>query len=192
MSQHTQYPVSHVLITRQNAEKDAEIIGQKNKLGESNNNGRKVFATSIMHKFGEAHIREPLWKAPSVIPTGKGGLELATFTEYSCQDRHKHQRGIEIYTVLKGIMKIYINDTGPHLLHAGDEIVILPGTIHEVIQQKQGDREKESAFELIVRVHSVYCHGAEDKYVQLKSDGQWLKWSDLSKAQRFSAYKQQK
>jgi hypothetical protein len=38
MSQHTEYTLSHVLITRQNAEKDAEIIGQKNKLGESNNN----------------------------------------------------------------------------------------------------------------------------------------------------------
>ncbi|PKH03661.1 hypothetical protein CXF72_05205 [Psychromonas sp. MB-3u-54] len=192
MSQHTEYPVSHVLITRQNAEKDAEIIGQKNKLGESNNNGRKVFATNIMPDFGETLITEALWKAPSVLPTGKGGLELATFTEYASQDRHKHQRGIEIYTVLKGIMKIYINDSGPHLLHSGDEVVILPGTIHEVIQQKQGDHEKGSAFELIVRVHSIYCYGAEDKYVQLKSDGPWLKWSDLSKPQRFSAYKKQK
>ncbi len=192
MSQQTEYPVSHVLITRQNAEQDAEIIGQENKLGESNNNGRKVFATSIMHKFGEELITEPLWKAPSVLPTGNGGLEVATFTEYSGQDRHKHERGIEIYTVLKGIMKIFIDDTGPHSLHTGDEIVILPGTIHEVIQQKHGDREKGSAFELIVRVHSVYCHGAEDKYVQLKSDGRWLKWSDLSKSQRFSAYKKQK
>ncbi|ABM03496.1 hypothetical protein Ping_1710 [Psychromonas ingrahamii 37] len=192
MSQHTEYPVSHVLITRQHAEKDAEMIGQKNKLEEANNNGRKIFATRIMPDFGEELITESLWKAPSVLPTGKGGLELATFTEYSAQDRHKHQRGIEIYTVLKGIMQIYINDTGPHLLHAGDEIVILPGTIHEVIQQKHSDRDKEAAFELIVRVHSVYCHGAEDKYAQLKSNGPWLAWSDLSKTQRFSAYKKQK
>ena len=192
MSQQTEYPVPHVLITRQNAEQDAEITGRENKLGESNNNGRKVFAISIMHKFGEELITDPLWKAPSVFPTGNGGLEIATFTEYSDQDRHKHKSGIEIYTVLKDIMKIFINDNGPHSLHVGDEIVILPRTIHEVIQQKHGDREKRAAFELIVRVHSVCCYGAEDKYVQLKSDGQWLKWSDLSKSQRSSAYKKQK
>jgi quercetin dioxygenase-like cupin family protein len=87
-------------------------------------------------KFGEVEISDPLWRVPAVFPTGDGGLEVATFTEFAGQDRNKHEVSTEIYTVLKGKLLMYINDEGPYELDATDEVVILPGTIHEVVQTK--------------------------------------------------------
>jgi uncharacterized cupin superfamily protein len=185
------YPVPFVLITRDFVQRDAEVMGKENKLGRENNNGRKICATEVMTQFDEHTIREPLWKVPAVLPTGDGGLEVATFTEFAGQDRHKHFKGTEIYTVLQGELEIYIDDKGPYVLQAGDEVVILPETVHEIIQKKRRSRDVGETFDLLARVHSLNCYGAADKYVQLEQGGKWQRWSDLSKDERARAYRKQ-
>jgi len=181
--------VPFVLIKNEYALLDGELIQQENKLGLLNNNGRKVLATSVREDFGEELIDNPIWRVPKILPTGDGGIEIATFTEFANQDRHKHLRGTEIYTVLKGKLKIYINDEGPFILNELDEIVILPNTIHEVIQNNLEIRTNFESFDLVIRVHSINCYGAFDKYVQLESDGKWELWQDLSKEKKMLAYK---
>ena len=42
-----------VLITKGRAECDAEVIGEKNKTGSKDNNGRKICATEVIPRFGE-------------------------------------------------------------------------------------------------------------------------------------------
>jgi len=183
-------PVPYVLITLKNAEEDAVPVGEnRKKIAKPSNNGRKVFATAVMHQFGEELITDPVWKAPQVFPSGEGGIEIATFTEFSGQDRHKHDRGTEIYTVLRGTLRIYINDVLLDPLLVGDEIVIPPGTVHQIVQETTAPQAASSGSELLVRVHSISCYGVADKYVQLNSNGPWLKWSGLSKTQRSVAYK---
>lgn len=183
------YPVPYVLVTRFFVELDAGPAG--NKLGKADNNGRKILATDVMSKFGEVEINDPLWRVPAVLPTGLGGLEVATFTEFAGQDRHKHGVSTEIYTVLKGTMLIYINDEGPHELNAMDEVIIFPGTIHEVVQKKRRARDPGEGFELLVRVHALNCHGVDDKFVQLAPNDEWHCWSKLSVEDRKRAYKKQ-
>jgi hypothetical protein len=178
------------LIFGDNVESDAELTGGENKLGKKDNNGRKILARSIKTEFGEFMIENPIWRAPAIYPTGDGGLEVSTFTEFSAQDRHKHEKGIEIYTVLEGTLQIYINDI-LITLHATDEVVILPKTVHEVVRTEHRDRNSSENFRLLVRVHSINCHGEHDKYVQLVRDGEWRCWADLSKEERACAYKRQ-
>jgi hypothetical protein len=89
-------------------------------------------------------------------------------------------------------MGIFINDEGPFVLNALDEVVVLPGTIHEVIQKKPNQtRAKFEEFDLLVRVHSINCLGETDKYVQVEQDSEWICWQDLNKNQRETAYKKQ-
>jgi quercetin dioxygenase-like cupin family protein len=166
--------LAYVTISLDNVRRDACIDNSlMRKLETPENNGRKIFATSVMPQKGETTIDQELWVAPSIFPTGNGGIEIATFTEYSSQDRHRHDRATEIYTVLKGQLIFYINDREIPVLHEGDEIVILPGTVHQV--RKPSYRlEKKDDFELIVRVHSISCYGEDDKYVQLEPDGKWV------------------
>lgn len=168
---------------------DKTTVSKDSKLGHEANNGRKICATSVMEKFDEVEISNPVWNVRAVLPTGNGGYEVATFSEYSGQDRHMHHQGIEIYNVLKGTMQIRINDIDLLTLDMGDEIIILPKTIHEVVQQKQGSATPGTDYELLVRVHSLNCYGADDKYVQLTKDGKWMKWSDISKEERKKAIK---
>ena len=190
MSLTTRFLVPYVLITLENAEEDAVPSGKKEKkIAQPGNNGRKVFATKVMHEYGEELITSPVWKAPQVFPTGDGGIEIATFTEFTGQDRHMHQKGTEIYTVLRGRLEIYINDTLLSPLVAGDEIVIPPGAVHQIVEPKGVTPTEGCNFQLLVRVHSISCYGVEDKYVQLDPAGPWLRWSDLSKAQRAAAHK---
>jgi mannose-6-phosphate isomerase-like protein (cupin superfamily) len=176
-----QYPVPFILISRASVERD-------NKLGLPGNNGRRVCATAVVPEFGESEIETPQWTPPAILPTGEGGFEIGTFTEFAAQDRHKHESAIEIYTVLAGRMEMYIDDAGPYALTAGDEVVILSGTIHEVVRQQRGQGH---AFELLVRVHAIGCHGATDKFVQLEQGGEWRSWSELSREQRSAAFKLQ-
>ncbi len=185
------FPVSFILISKADVERDAEPAGGPNKLGLQDNNGRKICATAVMPKFGEHEIDNPHWTPPAILPTGDGGFEITTFTEFAAQDRHKHESALEIYTVLEGRMEIYIDDLGPHVLGPGDEVVILPGTIHEVIQTKRRARDPGEAFDLLVRVHAIGCHGADDKFVQLEAGGEWRRWSELSRERRTAAYKLQ-
>ncbi|NLD98344.1 MAG: cupin domain-containing protein [Fibrobacter sp.] len=179
----------YVLIKLDNVQKDAPLPGHsQRKLEETGNNGRKIFATSIMPGKGEWLIVNEEWIAPAVYPSGNGGIEISTFTEYSSQDRHRHERGIEIYTVLKGKLALYINDKEIPVLQTGDEIVILPGTVHQVKMPSFGTEKKEE-FELLVRVHSISCFGEDDKFVQLKQDGEWVRWSELATEERKAAYR---
>ncbi len=183
------FPVPYVLITLENAEEDAvPLRGGEKKIARPGNNGRKILATEVVHEYGEELITNPIWKAPQVFPTGAGGIEIATFTEFSGQDRHMHEKGIEMYTVLRGEVQIYINDVLLPTLVSGDEIVILPGTVHQIVRPKDLIPAEADDFQLLVRVHSISCHGAEDKYVQLDPHGPWLRWSDLSMAERDAAY----
>jgi mannose-6-phosphate isomerase-like protein (cupin superfamily) len=180
--------VPFIVISKANAERDAEPAGT-NKLGVLDNTGRKACAISVVPEFGEHVIDSPQWTAPAVLGTGAGGFEIATFTEFSSQDRHKHEKAIEIYTVLKGRMEIYIDDSGPYSLSAGDELVILPGTVHEIVQQKRRERKPGERFKLLVRVHVIGCYGAEDKYVQVEPAREWRRWSELTAEERSSCYK---
>jgi len=191
MAENKPYAVPFVLIRRDLVERDAEVIGAENKLGKLNNNGRKILATSVMPQFGEVEINDTLWKVPAVLPTSNGGLEVATFTEFAGQDRHKHGVSIEIYTVLDGKLLMYINDEGPYELDKLDEVVIFPGTVHEVIQKKRRPRDPGEDFEMLVRVHAINCFGVDDKYVQLEPGGDWHRWSNLSTEDRARAYKKQ-
>jgi mannose-6-phosphate isomerase-like protein (cupin superfamily) len=181
--------VSHVIIQLQNAQKDACPAGCKDrKLEIPGNNGRKIFATSVMLQKGETVIDNETWSAPAVYPTGDGGIEIANVTEFCSQDRHMHNRATEIYTVLKGQLGLFINDKEIPVLNEGDEIVVLPGTIHQVCKPPYSLEKKES-FDLLVRVHSICCYGEDDKYVQLEQGGEWVKWSTLTPELRVNAYK---
>jgi mannose-6-phosphate isomerase-like protein (cupin superfamily) len=178
------WPVPFVLIKKDDVIRD-------DKLRKPGNNGRKVAAIRYEPDppFSEKIITDPYWKIPYVLPTGDGGLEIATFTEFSGQDRHMHKKSIEIYTVLKGSMEIYLNDKGPFLLAEGEEVLILPGTVHQVCQRTPRRDLPDEKFDLIVRVHATDCYGSSDKYVQLSQNGNWERWSDLSKKDKQKAYK---
>lgn len=182
-------PVPFVLIKKEYALLDSEILRQENKLGQFNNNGRRVLATTLRKDLGETLIDDPVWRAPQLLPTGTGGIEVGTFTEFTHQDRHKHIKGTEIYTVLKGTLELFINDEGPYVLHESDEVVILPDTVHEIVQKNTGTRKNNEDFEVVVRVHSVNCFGPFDKYVQLVPDGPWEVWQALTKEQQMTAYR---
>lgn len=170
------------------------------KLADTKNNGRKYLVKALW-EAKERPIVDPEWAFEPrgghtpVLETGKGGTEIASFTEEASQDRHRHHACTEIYTVLKGKLKIFIEDQGPIELTAGDEIVILPGTVHEVLQElplrarARNPEEKEP--DLLVRVHALQCYGEEDKFVQLEKGGEWLCWEGLPDQQKRSAYKMQ-
>jgi quercetin dioxygenase-like cupin family protein len=207
--------VPYVVIKLENVEEDAVLKDSKiRKLENPGNNGRKIFASTVMSNKGETVITNEVWTAPNIFPTGDGGFEVSTFTEFSIQDRHRHFIGTEIYTVLRGKLELYINDKKIPALYAGDEIVVLPGTVHQVCQSiskpeiedfesasehnynnlppcgsKVSPKPCLGAFQLIVRVHSIACHGEGDKYVQLDPEGEWLVWSSLSPQQRAGAYR---
>jgi mannose-6-phosphate isomerase-like protein (cupin superfamily) len=181
--------VSHVVIQLQNAIQDACPDGSvRRKLETPGNNGRKVFATSVMLQKGETTIDNEIWSAPAIYPTGNGGIEIATVTEFCSQDRHLHNHATEIYTVLRGQLGMFINDKEIPILNAGDEIVVLPGTIHQV-RKPTCALEVKKEFDLVVRVHSICCYGEDDKYVQLQQGGEWVKWNALSAELRVNAYK---
>jgi quercetin dioxygenase-like cupin family protein len=167
------YPVRFVLISHEASASDP-------KLAVAGNNGRKVCAAEVIEAFGEHAILEPAWRPAAVLPTGTGGFEIATFSEHSAQDRHKHLMGAEIYSVIRGELAIYIDDEGPYVLRAGDEVVILPGTVHEAAPRSS---------RLLVRVHSLNCSGAEDKYVQMSPGGAWRPWSELTPDEKQRAYR---
>jgi mannose-6-phosphate isomerase-like protein (cupin superfamily) len=189
MNNSQNWPVPFVLIKKDYVIQDAEVIRKENKLRMLGKNGRKIVATSVISKFDEELIDDPIWKVPKILPTGDGGLEIASFTEFAGQDRHKHKKSIEIYTVLKGTMEIYIDDKGPYSVYEGDEVVILPGTIHQVVQKNPRPDLSEGDFDLLVRVHAMDCYGNADKYVQLNPNGDWERWDNISREEKDRAYK---
>lgn len=139
------------------------------------NNGRKVLVNEL-YAASEEHAREVEWSAgpedgkTPVVVTGAGGLEVSTFTHEAAQDRHKHTAATEIYTVLEGTMRMRLGEVGETVtLSAGDELIVLPGTVHEVLN--------DAAEPFLARVHAAGCRGDEDKYVE--HEGEWRRWSEL-------------
>jgi mannose-6-phosphate isomerase-like protein (cupin superfamily) len=171
-------------------ERDAEPDGP-NKLASCAATGRKICTTFVMPEFGEHAVDRVDWSVPAVLATGPGGFEIASFTEFSAQDRHRHDRAVAIYTVLEGRMEMYINDAGPYVFGSGDEVVILAGTVHEIVQKKRRPRNPGEPFDMLVRVHVIGCYGAEDKYVQLGQGQEWRRWSELLVEERRSCFKLQ-
>ena len=133
------------------------------------NNGRKVLVNRL-YDLTEEHAQSPEWEAgpeggkTPVVETGAGGLEVSTFTHEAAQDCHKHEAATEIYVVLEGRMRMRLGEAGgPVVLAAGDELIVLPGTAHEVLP--------EEGEPFLARVHTVNHHGGGDKYV--KRGGEW-------------------
>jgi quercetin dioxygenase-like cupin family protein len=156
--------ISHVILRKHIVETDWRIWV----LPKEKNNGRKVLVNEILRE-AERPIDDPEWKPEPppppaghtpVLETGYGGVEVATFTEKAGQDRHKHLASMEIYTILEGTMTIRIEDKQDVILQAGDEVVILPGVVREVL-------DKGTSF--LTRLHAINCHGLRDKYVEEKS-----------------------
>jgi quercetin dioxygenase-like cupin family protein len=153
--------ISHVILRKDVVKQDWKI-----KVKEKNN-GRKVLVNEIFPKT-QKHIENPEWGfAPQedrtpVLETGYGGVEIATFTEQASQDRHKHLVSMDIYTVLEGTMTIRIGDKDDVVLQSGDEIIVLPGVIHEVLDAKTS---------FLTRVHATNCYGPRDKYTE--ENGAW-------------------
>jgi len=175
--------VPYVLITKDAVLHDATPAGQKNKLLIPGNNGRRMLATEALPKFDEYPITSPEWAAPAILPTGPGGIEIGTFTEFSRQDRHRHAKATEIYTVLRGVCRVRLNDEAPLTLQEGDELVVLPGTVHQIIETMAAPR-RDGDLALLVRVHAINCHGDADKFVQMEEGGAWMVWRDLTAEQR--------
>lgn len=185
--------ISHMVLRKSVVQRDWKLADVEDP---ARNNGRKHAVTGLWANK-ERPISDSEWTfepeggLTPVLETGAGGLEIATCTEEANQDRHRHLVSTEIYTVLKGTLRIFIDDAGPIELAAGDEIVILPGTVHQVIQEppRARPRDPEEEPELLVRVHALECHGDEDKYVQLEKEGPWERWSGLSAEEKRQAYK---
>ncbi|MGA9770756.1 MAG: hypothetical protein WBV94_17070 [Blastocatellia bacterium] len=156
--------ISHLVLRKENVKADWRLCVRPRE----KNNGRKVLVNEI-YLSKEAHAREAEWvpgpetdKSP-VFETGFGGVEIATFTHEAGQDCHKHLIATEIYTVLEGRMQIRVEELDPSLtLEAGDEIIILPDTVHEVLADGNS---------FLTRVHSINCYGDRDKYV--RRNGEW-------------------
>lgn len=152
--------VGHVILRKDIVKSDWKIAV----VPKENNNGRKVLVNEIFPN-AERPINDPEWKPEPpppeghtpVLETGYGGVEIATFTEKASQDRHKHFACMEIYTVLEGTITIRIGDKQDIVLQTGDEIVVLPGVVHEVL-------DKGTSF--LTRVHAINCYGPRDKYVE--------------------------
>jgi mannose-6-phosphate isomerase-like protein (cupin superfamily) len=181
--------VSHVILRRAAVERDWKLS-----LAHPRNNGRKVLVTALW-PFAESRMEHPEWAPGSpggrtpVLETGPGGIEIATFTEDADQDRHKHLISTEIYTVLKGRMRIRIDDGDLLTLDIGDEIVVLPGTVHEIVGNAAEENSEAGKPRLLIRVHAFQCHGENDKYVQLEPGGPWFVWKDLSPERRRLTYR---
>ena len=88
-------------------------------------------------------------------------------------------------------MEVFINDAGPYMVRPGEEVVILPGTVHEIVERRPLPLKSGEEFSLLVRVHAINCLGAADKFVQLAPNDPWLRWDGLSKAERNQAYRKQ-
>lgn len=160
--------ISYIVLKKDNVKADWKLHVQ------SNNNGRKVLVNGI-YPSKESHIQVPEWKPgpktdkipvpekdkTPVLETGFGGIEVATFTHEAGQDCHKHLIGTEIYTVLEGTMWMKVDQTLV-TLEAGDEIIVLPNTVHEVLHEVLPDG---TPVPFLTRVHSINCHGDRDKYV---------------------------
>jgi len=61
-------------------------------------------------------------------------VDIAAFTQRAPQKRHYHQRAIELYRVLEGLMTIVISGDR-YSVSAGEEVVVPPYAVHEVVPE---------------------------------------------------------
>ncbi|MBA3036047.1 MAG: cupin domain-containing protein [Desulfobacterium sp.] len=147
----SKHSVSYVIIRKDKAASDE-------RLAKPNNRGRKILANK-MRPDKSLPLQNLDWNPPgpdgksTILETGCGGLEVATCNENTQQEAHKHLLATEIYTVLEGEMNIKVDGT-VKTMKQGDEIVVLPGTAHEIVPKGK----------FLTRVHSIDCHGDNDKY----------------------------
>lgn len=154
--------IPYIVVRKEDAASDSRLT-------QEGNNGRKILANLIRPEKSE-HIRHTEWQSltgpgdkSQILETGCGGVEVGTFNEKTKQDCHKHVISTEICVVLEGTMNIRMKERDIVRLEAGDEIAVLPGTAHEVLHNS-GDT-------FLTRVHSINCHGDDDKYV--KNNSKW-------------------
>lgn len=154
--------ISHIILRKKVVWQDLKTMELKGKT-----NGRRVLVNEIRTET-EKPIESPEWECPAlghripVLETGYGGIEIGTFTEKAQQDCHKHLICTEIYTVIEGSMTIKMGKKDEVVLTSGDEIIVLPGTVHEVVP-------KGTTF--LTRVHAINCYGTRDKYIE--QNGVW-------------------
>lgn len=116
---------------------------------------RKHIVTELFdEKETEAVV--PEWGSPAQGEKCRvvvaSGLEMASFTEVTPQDRHYHKVGTEIYIVLAGTMRIEV-DGLVFALELGDTLVVSPGAVHQVLVE-EGDF-------FLTRVITGNCGGGE-------------------------------
>jgi quercetin dioxygenase-like cupin family protein len=63
------------------------------------------------------------------------GLDIGVFDHRASQDRHYHRIATELYRVLDGDLTIFVAGE-EHVLSAGQEIIIMPYAVHEVVSAK--------------------------------------------------------
>lgn len=143
--------ISHLILRKSSVKEDWKF---------KEKGGRKVLVNKMYPD--ECDATKPEWEGGSkytktpVVETGCGGLEVSTCTQDTKQDYHEHHLCTEIYTILYGEMNIKIKDETIKLT-CGDEIIVFPYTAHQVLNNNG------SAF--LTRVHSINCHGDNDKYI---------------------------
>ena len=124
----------------------------------SGNGARKIGVTTL-YSDSEKSVDSDCWKGNCgenkcpVLLTDN--IEIAFFNNQAPQDLHYHKISTEIYMVVKGKMKITV-DEKEYRLQQGDTIIVQPGAVHQV-------RQSEQFF--ICRVVSCNCTGKSDKYL---------------------------
>lgn len=161
---------THFVLRKKQVQRDWKLHLQP----KEKNNGRKVIVNEV-YADRETAAESPEWEPgpeqgkTAVVATGRGGLEVATFTEAAGQVYHKHLLATEIYIVLEGTLCMRME--GKELrLQAGDEVVVFPNTAHEIVT---------AGTDFLARVHVINCHGERDKYVSI--NGEWCQLYTLKK-----------
>lgn len=137
-----------LLLTRQAVAADSALLpGARG--------ARKHIVTELFDKK-ETEAIGPVWVSPAEgekcpVVVAKG-LEMASFTEVTAQDRHYHKVGTEIYIVLAGMMRIEV-DGLVFTLELGDTLVVNPDAVHQVLVE-EGDI-------FLTRVITGNCGGGE-------------------------------
>ena len=116
---------------------------------------RKLMVTRIFEE-SECEADDDIWHAADRCPVIKmEDTELATFTQRAKQTRHWHERGTEIYMVMKGNLRVLVEEKEYNLSEL-DMLIVKSGAKHKVQPKGEG--------EFLCRVINVNCGGCDDRY----------------------------
>jgi len=141
-----------LLLTKQAVDADTAFA-------EGGRGARRIVSITPPFEGKERIADEVIWSAaagkltPIVIADN---WEVAIFNQAAKQDRHPHKFGTEIYVVRRGLMEIEVEGE-VFILSAGDTIIVLPGSAHEVL------RPEGCSFE--TQLVCTNCGGPADKFV---------------------------